>query len=435
MGAFGVREPVRPREASKEEFAGFYGREFPRLVALLHALHGGRLPAQRVAERAFTRAWMHWSKVRTMSDPAAWTRAVARKTRAPHTTDPNWHDDALESEWVAPRILPVFEALSRVSAKHRTVLALRYVGGLTVEQIAQEESRAPEAITVDLAAARAALADKLGGPPRGRGYVEAQEALTSDAMTSLARELYYAHAGRVPDTVFQSAHRRAWIAGIAAGVGLVGLAGTTAVLGTQHAELGTGRPAVVAPLPDSSPGPVTGSYPPAAATPHRWGGPSRVQPVPADRPGVVDPPSDRSGVEPVTDDPGPTDEGRVEQRPRDRTSARQPDRQPPEAAMPLAERDRDRKDGPSAKRGGSATPGWTVPIVGDPRPAEEEPTSGAAGSGTGFPNVGVAPDGSPYAGVAGAPDVGYSGEGTPGARVSGGSGGGERRSSGSDEDR
>jgi DNA-directed RNA polymerase specialized sigma24 family protein len=275
MDPFGAREPTRPGAASKEEFARFYGREHPPLVALLHVLRGDRAHAQQVADRAFVRAWMSWPKVRTLPDPGAWVRRLARRTRQPRNVELARYGQACESEWIAPHILPFFTALGRLSSRQRTLLALHHVGRLTVEQIGEEEGLAPGTVTMDLASARAALTYQLDGPAQGRDYTDVRDTRAAEAMGHLVHALSYTSDRRSADQVFRAATRqRVYVGGAAALVVLIGTAG--AVAAVQHLHAGVqgnatdgGRPAPHTPPTTAGEAP---GYPPAAPTPQGWGG-------------------------------------------------------------------------------------------------------------------------------------------------------------------
>jgi RNA polymerase sigma-70 factor, ECF subfamily len=152
-----------------EPFDSFYRREFPRLVALAHALAG---PAQAadIAQEAMIVAYGQWDEVRSYTSPAGWvrgvcshkavsvvrrfgaeTRALARlRLRRPPPIAADTTDD--EPFWQAVRELPRRQA---------QVAALHYALDLSVADIAVTLDCAEGTVKAHLFRARAALADRL----------------------------------------------------------------------------------------------------------------------------------------------------------------------------------------------------------------------------------------------------------------------------------
>src|SRR5215469_13491688 len=59
------------------EFAGFYAANYGRTVALVTMLLGDRHEAEDIAQEAFARALLRWSRLRRYDSPEAWIRKVA----------------------------------------------------------------------------------------------------------------------------------------------------------------------------------------------------------------------------------------------------------------------------------------------------------------------------------------------------------------------
>jgi RNA polymerase sigma factor (sigma-70 family) len=166
-------EPDSPaaddRPAVDEPFETFYRREFPRLIALAHAL-AGRAHAADIAQEAMIVAYRRWDVVRDYRSPAGWVRgvcahkavsvvrrkatenrALARlRLRQSRPTDPAiGADDAF---WQEVRQLPRRQA---------QVTALCYARDLSVSDIATTLDCAEGTVKAHLFRARAMLAERL----------------------------------------------------------------------------------------------------------------------------------------------------------------------------------------------------------------------------------------------------------------------------------
>jgi DNA-directed RNA polymerase specialized sigma24 family protein/uncharacterized membrane protein YgcG len=287
-----VDEPAA-RAARKSQFARFHDDNHPQLVALLHALTGDRAHATRAALRAFVQAWRHWPTVGSLPDPAGWTRRRARQVRPPRRP-PRPDAEAHEAGWVAQSARPIFTALRQLPEEERTVAALHHVGGLAVEQIAEEEHLPIDVVMARLAAAYQVMAERLGWiPPGGRSYrvpdpSQPIHTWAAIELTELAHALAYRTDQRALDQVFRVAVRqRVTVTAAAAAVVTIGLAGTLTM--TQHPTVRydvplppAGSPAeqVLPRLPSGgrSTGapPVPGPFYPSGLSP---AGPPNVDPV------------------------------------------------------------------------------------------------------------------------------------------------------------
>jgi len=72
-----VSDVQAPGEATREAVAALYARSCPRLIGVLSSIGGSRSDAEEVAQEAYVKLLLKWSKVRTYDDPEAWVRAVA----------------------------------------------------------------------------------------------------------------------------------------------------------------------------------------------------------------------------------------------------------------------------------------------------------------------------------------------------------------------
>jgi RNA polymerase sigma-70 factor (ECF subfamily) len=122
-----------------------YERDHDRLVQALTIVAGNRETAADAVQEAFVRLLRDWSRVASYEDPAAWVRRVAL----------NLIHDHQRSVWRQARLLLRIEKQSSVPeevrasdpelwrqvrtlpAKQRTAVALRYVGDLTLCEVAE----------------------------------------------------------------------------------------------------------------------------------------------------------------------------------------------------------------------------------------------------------------------------------------------------------
>jgi DNA-directed RNA polymerase specialized sigma24 family protein len=282
MDPFSADSAPGPRAARKAEFVRFHNDTYPGLVALLHALRGDRGHAHRAAQRAFADSWLRWERVRSLPDPAAWTRHRAMRTRPPRRRPPQRVTAAHESEWIAPPARPIFDALSELPSELRAVLALHHIGGLTHEQIADEEHLTRGEVSARLARAGQALAVRMGRvtaeEPAGR-QPRALDPRVGRELADLAHALSYRTDRRAADQVFGQAVRYR-VAVVAAAVALVAIAGVGGLFALRQYVPGTPE---AAPGAASSPGAAGQPTAPESALPALPGIPplSGTQPAPA----------------------------------------------------------------------------------------------------------------------------------------------------------
>jgi RNA polymerase sigma-70 factor (ECF subfamily) len=122
-----------------------YEHDHDRLVQALTIVAGNRDTAADAVQEAFVRLVRHWGRVAAYEDPAAWVRRVAL----------NLVHDHRRAAWRQARLLLRIEQQRRVPeeihsfdpelwrqviilpAKQRTAVALRYVGDLTLRDVAK----------------------------------------------------------------------------------------------------------------------------------------------------------------------------------------------------------------------------------------------------------------------------------------------------------
>lgn len=151
------------------DFDAFYIATARRVVLYLYAACGDRAEAQDVAQEAFARAWQHWSRVARYDDPEGWVRAVAwrlmlnrwrglRRWLAARARmgPPN---EATASP--SPDRVAVVEALQRLPAAQRQVVALHYLLDMSVLDVAASLGVPEGTVKARLSRARTALAKLL----------------------------------------------------------------------------------------------------------------------------------------------------------------------------------------------------------------------------------------------------------------------------------
>ena len=167
-----VSEPAEPvvHLPWVEAFETFYLREYSSLVALAHALTGSRAHAEDVAQEAMLAAYRRWDHVTTLDAPHAWVRracanlatSVVRRrvvearalVRLRGRRSEVRELDADDGEfWTEVRRLPRRQA---------QCIALRYVYGCSLAEIAEVVGCAEGTVKVHLARGRARLAARLG---------------------------------------------------------------------------------------------------------------------------------------------------------------------------------------------------------------------------------------------------------------------------------
>lgn len=156
--------------ADAGSFDAFYSVEYGALVALAHALTGSRAHAEDIAQEAMLAAYRRWDDVVLLDAPAGWVRRVcanistsfvrrrvvearaAVRLRSRRTDVTELEDDDAEF-WAVVRRLP---------RRQMQCVALRYVCGYTVDEIAALLGCADGTVKAHLARARSTLAQRLG---------------------------------------------------------------------------------------------------------------------------------------------------------------------------------------------------------------------------------------------------------------------------------
>lgn len=155
-----------------ESFESFYRRELPSLIALAYALSRSRLGAEDLAQEALMSAYRNWDEVGRLDKPEAWVRKVLansawsflRRVKAEGRATAK---ATLTTRWnPMPRLpdqsIEMWDEVGRLSKRQAQVVALYYVGGMTMQEIADLVDSSKESVNTHLRRARETLARRLG---------------------------------------------------------------------------------------------------------------------------------------------------------------------------------------------------------------------------------------------------------------------------------
>lgn len=162
---------VRSRERNelRSEFAAFYAGAYPQLVSQVRAIIGDPAAASDAVRHAMTTAWLQWTQLRQLDDPYSWVRRVAlrnpRRWRLRRrAVRPRLSAGELAS--MDPQHLAVLGALLQLPETERRSLVLRYMAGLPVPSIAEEEGVTTDTVLARIQRGGAALAELLADESR-----------------------------------------------------------------------------------------------------------------------------------------------------------------------------------------------------------------------------------------------------------------------------
>lgn len=147
--------------AGAADFDELYRTARDRLAVQLTAITGDRGEAMDDVQEAFVRAWQRWDRVGGYDDPEAWVRRVAY-----HLAVGQWRRmRRIVLRWDVPRVAApdgedgaVLTVLACLRLPERQAMALRYVAGLSVAEIAAELGAPTGTVKSWLSRGRARLA-------------------------------------------------------------------------------------------------------------------------------------------------------------------------------------------------------------------------------------------------------------------------------------
>ncbi|NBE81370.1 SigE family RNA polymerase sigma factor [Micromonospora rubida] len=149
-------------------FDEFYRGSRQRLLGFVFALTGNLAEAQDAVQEAYIRAWQRWSTVRGYDDPEAWVRVVASRIavsrwRSLRSRARAYLRHGADDTTPAPSTdtVAVVAALRRLPEEQRVALALYYLLGMPVAEVARETAAPVGTVKARLSRGRAALAGLL----------------------------------------------------------------------------------------------------------------------------------------------------------------------------------------------------------------------------------------------------------------------------------
>jgi RNA polymerase sigma-70 factor, ECF subfamily len=126
-----------------DDFEAFFDQHYGATLRAVSLTIGDAGRAEDLTQEAFARAFRHWSSVAKLERPVAWVYVVALNAeRKRWRRERNAPDDALlaaSAPDVATGVLStmvVRDALDRLAPRQRAAVILRYLGDLTIADIA-----------------------------------------------------------------------------------------------------------------------------------------------------------------------------------------------------------------------------------------------------------------------------------------------------------
>lgn len=148
-----------------DAFDELYRASRQRLFGYVYAVTGDVAEAQDAVQEAFVRAWQHWPSVRDHPNPESWVRVTAtriavsrwRRTRTRVLAHLR-HGPPESVPEPGTETVEVVAALRRLPEEQRLALALYYLAGLPVKEVAAETGVPAGTVKARLSRGRAALA-------------------------------------------------------------------------------------------------------------------------------------------------------------------------------------------------------------------------------------------------------------------------------------
>ncbi len=167
-----VSDEAIPVIRAPENFESFYRRERRGMVGLAFVLSGSRLAAEDLAQDALIAAYRHWDVVGRLDQPSAWVRKVVANNSFSMLRRATAEARALTRAAISRRWDPIpeipsmsFEVWSevrRLPRRQAEAVALYYVAGLMMPEIAEMLGCSKETVNTHLRRARSTLASRLG---------------------------------------------------------------------------------------------------------------------------------------------------------------------------------------------------------------------------------------------------------------------------------
>lgn len=154
-----------------QPFESFYQRERRSMIALAFALSRSRLGAEDLAQEAMMSAYRRWDEVGRLDKPEAWVRKVLANNawsflRRAKAETRAVAKAAVTGRWdLMPKLpdssIETWDEVARLSKRQAQVVALYYVSGMTMPEIAELLDCSKETVNTHMRRAREALAQRL----------------------------------------------------------------------------------------------------------------------------------------------------------------------------------------------------------------------------------------------------------------------------------
>ena len=153
----------------RESFDSFYRREVSAVVGLAYALSGSRSGAEDLAQEGFLAAYRQWDRICTFDDPGAWVRRVVanravsgfRRRAAETKALLRLGRPTFEISEIPQESAFVWEEVRRLPKRQAQVIALRYLDGQGIPQIARILECSENTVKTHLLRAKRTLAERL----------------------------------------------------------------------------------------------------------------------------------------------------------------------------------------------------------------------------------------------------------------------------------
>jgi RNA polymerase sigma-70 factor (ECF subfamily) len=150
------------------DFDDFYVGSRQRLLGVVYLLTGDLAEAQDAVQEAYIRAWQRWDTVAGYGSPEAWVRVVAcriatSRWRSMRSRLRAHERHGVELTMPEPSVdtVEIVAALRKLPEEQRIALALYYLVGLPVAEVATEIGAPVGTVKARLFRGRAALAQLL----------------------------------------------------------------------------------------------------------------------------------------------------------------------------------------------------------------------------------------------------------------------------------
>ncbi|HDH25614.1 MAG TPA: sigma-70 family RNA polymerase sigma factor [Actinobacteria bacterium] len=162
-----VQAPV----AGEEPFEVFYRNHRTRLVGLAFAMSGSRLGADDLVHDVMEAAYRDWNRIREREDPVAWVRRMVayrsvsayrrRLSEAKAVARLAVLRESVSFSEPGPDADRIWSEVRRLPRRQTQVVALTYVEGLTMPEIAEALGCSKESVNTHLRRARDTLSRRL----------------------------------------------------------------------------------------------------------------------------------------------------------------------------------------------------------------------------------------------------------------------------------